>query len=156
MGIKKNLAMSRFVEWTNEIGSEDGKKLFLLKVANDGGVYNYCKNGGLPFGQVAAYLAFNKELDSECKRLLTYVSHQLAAETIDIADESNDAKLRVSARIKLASLYNRDDYGDTVKVDHQVTHGISDALRIISERRLSEKSMGDLPDLLGEARQVGE
>lgn len=55
-------------------------------------------------------------------------SEVMAHETLVIADESEDAKLRVDTRLKVAGKWHRDRYGERVQVEKSVTVGVDAGL----------------------------
>lgn len=135
MGAVKNDRIARLVEWQKFVLTEAGRSEFLQRLEMSGDVDAVCRDMDLPRGQVVAFMAHHAELDDAADRALKRYSHRLVAETLEIADESDDAKLRVGTRLKVAGMFNRPVYGDSVKIDHSVTVGISSALQAISERR---------------------
>ena len=130
-----NDRVARLIEWQKFVLTDDGRSEFLQRLAMSGDVDSVCRDMDLPRNQVIAFMAHHAELDDAADRALKRYAHSLVAETLDIADETADAKLRVGTRLKVASMFNRPVYGDSVKIDHTVTVGISSALQAISERR---------------------
>lgn len=135
MGAVKNDRIARLIEWQRFVLTDAGRSEFLQRLELCGDVDMVCRDMDLPRGQVVAFLAHHADLDDAADRALKRYSHRLVADTLEIADESGDAKLMVGTRLKVASMYNRPVYGDSVKIDHSVTVGISSALQAISERR---------------------
>ena len=135
MGDVKNDRIARLIAWQEFVLTERGRSEFLQRLLLVGDVDDVCREMDLPPSRVVAFLAEHGELDEAADRALKRYSHKLVAETLEIADASGDDKLRVGARFKVAGMYNRPVYGDSVKIDHQVTVGVSQALQMISERR---------------------
>lgn len=135
MGAVKNDRIDRLIAWQEFVLTERGRNEFLQRLLLCGDVVDACREMDLPPSRVVAFLAEHAELDDAADRALKRYSHGLVAETLEIADASGDDKLRVGARFKVAGLYNKPMYGDVVKIDHQVTVGVSQALQVISERR---------------------
>jgi hypothetical protein len=97
----------------------------------------------IPYGRLAAWIAENPERKSAYEAALSIWADSLAQEAVAIADEQAEVvkengetydpnvqrdKLRIDTRLKLASRWNRDRYGETVK--HQHT-GLPPSLTIV-------------------------
>ena len=149
MGAIMNDRIARLVEWQKFVLTEAGRSEFLQRLEMCGDIDDVCRDMDLPRGRVVAFMAHHAELDDAADRALKRYSHRLVAETLDIADKSEDAKLMVGTRLKVASMFNRPVYGDSVKIDHTVTVGVSQALQAISERRRAAVvgAVGSAPDI---------
>jgi hypothetical protein len=138
MGAVMQDRLARLIDFQRELLTVEGRSRFLNELMETGDLDEACVRRDLPKTQVKAWLAAHADIDDAVDRVLKRYSHQIVAETLEIADESGDAKLRVKARMDVAGMWNKPAYGPTMKVEHNVTVGISDALRQISERRRSK------------------
>jgi hypothetical protein len=154
MGAIINDRIARLIEWQKHVLTEAGRSEFLQRLALSGDVKAVCEDMDLPVTQVVAFLAHHAELDDAAYRALKRYSHSLVAETLEIARESGDAKLHVSTNLKVAGMFNRPVYGDSVKIDHTVTVGISSALQAISERRRAQVAAPDISDAVVVSRET--
>lgn len=156
MNAVKSDRIARLVEWQKSVLTDAGRGEFLQRLEMYGDLDEVCRSLDLPRGHVVAFLAHHAELDDAADRALKRYSHRLVSETLDIADSSADPKLMVGTRLKVASMYNRPVYGDSVKIDHSVTIGISSALQAISERRrsIAAPSAPDISDAVVVPRET--
>lgn len=79
-------------------------------------------------------------------------SEVMAHETIDIADASEDSKLRVDTRLKVAGKWHRERYGERVQVDKAVTIGVDAGLVGFAGALLERLGRGE-PRVVGEVAQ---
>lgn len=104
---------------------------------------------GYPVLVFRAWVAESAERAGEYERLLRVRADELVAEALEIADAQKEAeragggtydpevprdKLRVDTRLKLASKWDRERYGDQVRHDVALVD-LSEVLRRISERK---------------------
>jgi hypothetical protein len=124
---------ARYVDWTREVATEDGRHRFLQEIRDCGGnLVEYAKERSLPSERIAAFLVEHAELNEQAKEALVWYTNQLAADVVEIADELIDeditldrrqvlraaAKFRTEARKWLTSRWNRPRYGEAVQVEH--------------------------------------
>lgn len=97
----------------------------------------------IPYGRLAAWIAEDAERKSQYEAALSIWADSLAQEAVAIADEQAEVvkengetfdpnvqrdKLRIDTRLKLASRWNRERYGE--RVQHQHT-GLQPSLTIV-------------------------
>ena len=76
----------------------------------------------------------------------------MTVEALEIADESKDARLRVDTRLKLASRYHRELYGEERQVTIGASSGLTALLQSISEKH--NRQIRDAQVVEGEVLQV--
>ena len=89
------------------------------------------------WGGLWKWISVNEERNRDYQRALEAHVQLLALETVPIADRSEDAKLQVDTRFKLAGKVDRARWGDNV------THSVSvdsfgEMLKAISDKKLQE------------------
>ena len=149
-----NDRLARLIEFQQELLTAEGRTKFLSELVETGDLDGACERRDLPKTQVKAWLAAHADIDDAVDRVLKRYSHQMVAETLEIADESKDAKMMIKARMDVAGMWNKPAYGPSIKVDHNVTVGISDALRAISDRRRQMSAPDDIEDAVIMDRSV--
>ena len=92
---------------------------------------------GWSWGALWKWVVSDQERYSEYAKALEAYAQMLALETVGIADDSEDAKLRVDTRFKVAGKVDRVRWGD------QVTHNVvvdpfGEMLKRVSERKLAQ------------------
>ena len=91
---------------------------------------------GWAWGGLWAWINEDEGRKGEYREALKAYAQRLALETVRIADESEDADLRVGTRFKLAGKVDREVWGE--KVEHTVgVDPFGEMLRRVSERQLA-------------------
>jgi hypothetical protein len=78
---------------------------------------------------------FTTQHEELYRRALRVIAEELASDALAIADASDDAKLKVDTRLKLAARYHRELYGEERQLTLGATADFMQALQRISERK---------------------
>lgn len=132
------LDRERFADWVAEQGGDAGLLQFVkAQVASGVTLKTLCEHYVLDYGLLWDWVS------AESVRLEQYylaqrgVSEYYVAETVTIADEGEDVardKLRIDTRLKVASKWNRERYGDA---DAQLGAGLENLAAVLT--RISER-----------------
>ena len=107
---------------------EDGEFEAFLDDVTEVGFRAACESRLWTQGAVLNWLRGSEVRWAAYDGALKAKSEVMAHETIDIADASEDAKLQVDTRLKVAGKWHRDRYGERVQVDKSVTVGVDAGL----------------------------
>jgi len=112
----------KMLQWERDKGSDETLEFICERIAEGEKMRSICKRKGWPYSYVAKWIAVTPEATAAYQAALELWADDLAQHTLDIADESKDAKdgvgvssakLRVDTRMKLASRWHKARYGET-------------------------------------------
>jgi hypothetical protein len=113
---------SRCWQWEIDKGSYETVDYIIEHIAEGESLRKICKDKGWRKSFVARWIAENPEINAQYEAALGLWADSLAQETIEISDDTqtatdgtqvSSATLRVNTRLKLASRWNRQRYGET-------------------------------------------
>lgn len=122
---------------------------FLDDVSSEG-LRRACEDRAWTMSATLNWIAENEARQSRYDFALKVKAELIAHECLDIVDEDTDkdavpgAKLRADTRLKLASKWNRDRYGEAVKVQHAGAVRLDAGLVVAMGELLERASTGRL------------
>ncbi len=114
--------------WEVAVCDPETQNTIMEAVAEGTPLRAICKANKWPYSYVARWIAENPEVNACYEAALAIWGDSLAQETPGIADDAEPstvahAKLRVDTRLKLASRWNRQRYGETPQIQINAASG---------------------------------
>jgi hypothetical protein len=127
---------ARYQAFAAHVLTAEGREEFLQRVEEAGSIEEAARVLDLPEKKVMALVAMYRELSEGAGAVLKLKTHELRAETLEIADGSGEPKLMIEARKDLSEVWNREDYGQRLKVEKSVRLEVDAGLLGAAERLL--------------------
>ncbi len=149
MGVVKSDRIARYIE---VIENPATLPMIAERLSDGEALVEVCRSLDVPYGRVMSWLIADEKRYEIYLRAKRVAAHALVEDAIRIADEQKEAvrpeggvydpdvqrdKLRVDTRLKVARQHERDLYGDTRKVTHEITGDFGERLRRAREREIN-------------------
>lgn len=113
----------RLLNFEAFVADENTPSIIVQRIADGETLRDICASRDVPYSLVAKWIAQTPGLKAQYDVALQLWGDALAQETVAISDKADPenvagAKLAVDTRMKLASKWDRDRYGEKVKHEH--------------------------------------
>jgi len=117
--------VGKMEEYEAFVGDERSAEELVQRVAEGETLKEFCRSRNLPYGRVAQWICENEGVLGKYEAALRLWADALAQEAVQLAREATPqtvgvAKLRIGTHLKLAGKWDRERYGERLRVDGAV------------------------------------
>ncbi len=118
--------IGKMMNWQRDENDYTAQEYIIERIAEGDTLRQICKQKQWPYSAVARKIASEPEFNTSYEAALAIHADDIAQDTLEISDETKEAtdgtqvssaKLRVDTRLKLASRWNRQRYGEIPSVN---------------------------------------